>query len=162
MKTVLFSAVLALVFNVVSVFGNDQTLLTAKDELVSDDFKLVGLELAQPLSKITQVLGKPQKIIKTKQVISFCYPNIVVQSFPVQGYKNTIDKFILIDKTLKTFRGIGIGDKEENVFYRYGQKDKTDNSLTYETYLADGLDHAICFTINEGRVKNIEIYIAED
>lgn len=163
--SILLVVFLVLIICPTLVFGSKKVLLTAKDELTKDDFIIVGLELTQPLSKITQVLGKPQKIIKTKQAISYYYPNIIIQSFPKSSYNGSvvtnIENFIILNKKLKTFRGIGIGDSEEEVIFHYGKTDKTDNCLIYEAGV-DYLVYAISFTISNGKVKKIEIYHAED
>lgn len=149
-----------------TVYGESKINLTGKDPLIKEDFQVLGIKLGTPLSEVTQILilGKPKKVTNdSKKTICYYYPQLVIKSFFLEGVTDrTVDYLLINDKIIKTYRGIGIGDREKDVIYRYGKNDEILNSLIYETHFGDVGYYAINFLINNGKVKQVEIYIPAD
>jgi hypothetical protein len=70
------------------------------------------------------------------------------------------------NKDFKTFRGISIGDKEENVFLHYGKTEKLGGEVLSYKMIVDNIErlyYSLDFHIKNGKVIKIMIYsISED
>ncbi|MCL6592281.1 MAG: hypothetical protein K6U80_20340 [Firmicutes bacterium] len=148
----------------VVVFGNilnnssKLKMLTAKDQLQLQDFKIGGLYLQQPISEVVKILGKPLKV-ETKTINGAILQNYYFSGVIVGVYKSDQKVFQLRieNKNLITFRGIKVGDKEEKVYYHYGKGDKMDNEIVYWMHVSDtpNVYYAIGFNIKNSKVERI-------
>lgn len=103
-----------------SSFSDNDNLLTEKD------FEVAGLKFGIPVTEIPKVLGKAQKVTTDKKkILYYYYSQLLIKSFYFEGATDrTVDHIVILDKKVKTFRGIGVGDKEKDVFNRYGKTEK--------------------------------------
>lgn len=161
---ILILAIITIVFGSNVSFGKSKMNLTGKDPLIKEDFQVLGIQVGMPLSEVTKILGKPKKVTNdSKKTICYYYPQLVIKSFFLEGVTDrTIDYLLINDKNIKTYRGIGIGDREKDVIYRYGKKDEILKRLIYETHFGDVDYYAINFLISNGKVKQVEIYMPAD
>ena len=100
--------------------------LTSKNELRKEDFQINGIKLGEPISEIRKILGEPKKVASDKKkIIYFYYPQLTIKSFFSEASTNrTIDYLLITNKSIKTFRGVSIGNNEKEVIYRYGKTTK--------------------------------------
>ncbi len=154
--------IIGLIFNI-SVFGSKENLFTSKNELQKKDFEIAELKLGMPMTEISKVLGNPLKITTDKKkILCYNYPQLQIKSFYFEGApERTADHIVILGKNIKTFRGIGVGDKEKDIFYHYGKTEKISERLTYETNFEINF-YAISFLMSNGKVKQIDIYLAAD
>ncbi len=114
-----------------TVYGNKtaNSFLIVKDELQKEDFNIEGLYLKQPITEAIQILGKPIKVVsipnkdgfKEYDEEDYYFPGVIIR---IQNSDQKSVRLIIEDKTIKTYRGIGVGDEEEKVYYHYGRVEK--------------------------------------
>ena len=105
------------------------------------------------------MLGKPEKTLSGDREDEYdnyyYYKGILIATS--KTYPGKVGYISSKKRKLKTFRGIEIGSKEEEVFYRYGKKKINGGGYTYEKEY-DGLNSlGISFNVKQGRVEEIII-----
>ena len=173
-----FILIISVLFLSIQLWGaSEAEVLTAKDELMLEDFLLyntdseVVFSLYQPMSEVLEFLGTPkeEKVSKHPKdewdfILSY-YDNI---SFGFYRSEFCINLINITGKEYKTYRGISVGDERDKVFYYYGkesifsQKDDGTHDLIYKI-IDKNHDYAllyICFSIRQGKIVEIAIYIA--
>lgn len=164
-RKILFTIIIALlcVFFLISYkdcsFSMENSKLTSKDKLKEDDFNISGVKLGQPIIETLKLLGKPEKILngeKGDEYENYYYfKGILIATS--KTYPGKVGYISIKKKELKTFRGIEIGSKQEDVFYRYGKTEIVNDGYTYEKKY-DGLNTSgIIFIVKQGKVKEIII-----
>lgn len=126
--------------------------LTAKDELSVQDFQINGLYIEQPITEVTKLLGKPISKILVPNKDGFHEYDQEEYHFPgivalVDKSSQKIIQLQIQDKRFKTLRGIGIGDKKDDVYYHYGKKDLIDNMIFYQMFVSTREDNSIEFDL---------------
>jgi hypothetical protein len=151
------------------IIGKTNETLTSKDKLVLQDFKIGGLYLEQPISEAIKILGKPTKVItipnkdgvRKYDEEDYYFPGVIIR---VHKSDKKAIQLRIENKNLKTYRGIKIGSKEEDIYNHYGKVEKADNELTYWMLKSQTLVskhyvdtyYAISFVINNGKVSRID------
>lgn len=138
------------------ISGKFDVTLTSKDKLVLQDFKIGGLYLEQPISEAIKILGEPIKVksIPNKDGLSeydeedYYFNGVTIR---VEKSNKKVIQVRIERKDLRTYRGIRVGDKEENVYKHYGKTVKSDDILFYQ---------AIAYqkSIKEAFNKSINVY----
>jgi hypothetical protein len=172
-KTILILTIISVVFlcSSLNVFGNKiynriNLKLTAKDKIQTQDFQISGIYLEQPLDKAIKVLGKPVKelLIPNKDGFhqfdkeEYYFAGIVIK---IDKSMKKVEEIRIESKSFKTYRGVGIGDKEKDVYYRYGKLEKLQNYLRIWTNAHtkdDGYYYLMNFLIEKGKVIRINLY----
>lgn len=155
----------------ISIFGsklkNEVNLkLTAKDKLQKKDFTIGGIYINQPINEVIKILGKPQKIQKIpngfqgSDEYDYYFPGVIIIT---SGLEKKVFQLKIENGDIKTFRGIAVGDKEQDVYYRYGKKEKLDNKILryqmFVDYQRDDSQNILDFYIQNNKVTKIMIYI---
>lgn len=137
------------------------TYLTAKDKLCDRDFEIAGIRLGGVISKVTTILGKPDKIEKASDN-SYFGEDYIYRDLLISSFKGTQEICLIIvnRKGLKTYRGIELGSSKKDVIARYGEADEHDNRLFYERPNNANYTDAINFLIEKGIITEIQIYYA--
>lgn len=174
----------------VYVFSNNiaaqtNSHLVAKDMLKAEDFNISGLCLKQPITEAIKILGKPIKMVSIPNKDGFheydeedyYFSDVIIR---VQKADQKVIRIIIENKTIKTYRNIGIGDEEEKVYYHYGRVDKIGelgkkgDTIVYWFVVEQvppyqGADYlikiyyALGFVIKNGYVTKIELqYVPEE
>lgn len=174
----------------VCIFGNKidtrtNSYLVAKDMLTAEDFYIGGLYLKQPIIEAIKILGEPIKVVSIPNKDGFYeydeeeyyFPKVIIR---VRKTDQKAVRITIENKTIKTHRGIGIGDEEEKVYYHYGRVDKigelgkeadeivywfvADEVPPYEgaNYLIK-IYYTLGFVIKNNRITKIELqYVPEE
>ena len=158
MKTIVkILAVLALVACVFTLFSACNSEGDDDDE---DDFcvtyKDVKIELGKSADNVLNKLGKKNEVYAGNcggngDVYQYTYSDIVVAVLTDANKKTTIDKIEFISDSVKTSKGICVGDSSEAVIKAHGEPTQQTNSMI--EYKKGTL--SLKFTISNGVVKNI-------
>ncbi|NLY75941.1 MAG: hypothetical protein GX075_11675 [Firmicutes bacterium] len=138
--------------------------LSSKNNLRTEDFKIMNIYLGQPISEALSVLGQPIKVVNGEELSEcnkyYYFPNIMIGEHTFHAGKVG---YILVSKSgIKTFRGIEVGSSEKDIIDRYGSKKKYHDSLSYGENKENALfANLISFIIDKnGKVKEILIQYA--
>lgn len=137
--------------------------LYSKDMLQIDDFQIACIKLGDSISVSSKLLGKPKKVISNDEEKIYKF-----QGFEVRFFRETGEiVHILVEREgLNTYRGISIGDREEEVLHRYGATKKLGGNTLHYNKLFQTKDSnvdfacALDFIVENGKVNKIRIYYA--
>lgn len=145
------------------------TKLSAKDKLVIQDFQIAGLRLKQPIEEVIKILGKPTKVKTIPNGFNGCdeydyyFPGVIVI---ISEFSKNVFELRIDNKDFKTYRGISVGDKEDNVYLHYGKTEKLGGEVLSYKLLVNNMErlyYSLDFQIKKGKVIKITIYsISED
>lgn len=140
--------------------------LTEKDKLQKEDFIMGGLYVNQPVDEVIKIYGKPleiQKILngfRGSDKLLYYFPGVIITTSNI--YKE-VYQIVVNSKNIKTFRGISVGDKEQDVYKHYGKTEKIANKiLRYQmdvNFETSDAQHILEFYIQNNKVSEIKIYM---
>jgi hypothetical protein len=140
--------------------------LTAKDKLQERDFVIDGLYINQPIEEAIKIFGKPIKIKKRSdelhgvEELNYYFPDVSIITSEVD---KKVFQINIKSRNIKTFRGVTVGDNEEDVFYHYGKTKKLDNKILryqmYVNYETSDSQYILEFSIQKNKVSEIMIYV---
>jgi hypothetical protein len=164
MRKVLFiSVILIMVFGMnaglsLSHAAETSTSRNVVEKLKIEDFGIRGVIIGDPLTKAIQAFGKPPKIEKGV----YKYPTLEIVRDEYQSDK--IGQILVKGEGFRTYRGIGVGDTESNVFGLYGETEKDNQVLYYTGPLTEDTfaNYQIGFLIKSGKVAEICIYFVSN
>ena len=158
MKTIVkILAVLALVACVVTLFSACNSEGDDDDE---DDFcvtyKDVEIKLGKSADNVLNKLGKKNEVYAGNcggngDVHQYTYSDIVVDVLTDANKKSTVDKIEFISDSVKTSKGICVGDSSEDVIKAHGEPTQQTSSMI--EYKKGTL--SLKFTISNGVVTKI-------
>jgi hypothetical protein len=153
------------------VFGNKTNneinqKLIAENKLQERDFVIDGLYINQPIEDVIKIFGKPIKIQKRPDEfhgvdgLNYYFPDVSIITSEVN---KKVFQINIKSQNIKTFRGIAVGDNEEDVFYYYGKTKKLDNKILryqmYVNYETSDSQYILEFFIQKNKVSEIMIYV---
>ena len=158
MKTIVkILAVVALVACVVTLFS---ACNSEGDDDEDDDFcityKDVEIKLGKSADSVLNKLGKQNEVYAGNcggngNVYQYTYSDIVLAVLTDANNNSTIDKIEFISDSVKTSKGICVGDTSDAVIKAHGEPtQQTSSSIEYKKGSL-----SLKFTISDGIVKNI-------
>ena len=164
-------------FKNVAVINHERTDPNLSGEIKADkiepftceDFSIMGVIAGELYSEsdIIKKLGKPNKVKFETLAIgrkrkNYIYHDFTIKTDIIEGNKRELVTWIeIIGTNIKTKRGIGIGDKAEQVLSKYGPPTDKGDTYFYSVLTDSGYDqpdsHKVWFTIKNGKVTKISM-----
>lgn len=135
--------------------------LTSPKGVTEQDFVIAGVKLGQSIKPVLKVLGKPVKTrAGTAQESMSMYYHY--KDFIIGSIDGLLGHFHFWKVGLKTYRGIGVGDKASLIYERYPKEALSEGNG--HIFIADDIEAlyvpTIRFEVKGGKIKTVTFYLS--